>query len=107
MGCRDILLRAEPTNLLAIIGENALRRRIGGPRTMAEQLDHLLKMGQLPNVTIRVTPEDTDWHPALEGPFLLLANDTTALVHLENRRSGLFLNDEADLAAYVEAVEKR
>lgn len=106
MGRRDILLRAEPTNLLAIVGESVLRRPIGGLRVLAEQLDHLLKMADLPNVTVRVTPDDAGWHPALYGPFLLLANSTTSLVHMENQRSGLFLNDEADLAAYTQAVEE-
>jgi len=105
MGRRDILTRAEPANLLAIIGENVLRRPIGGTRTLAEQLDHLLKMAELPNITVRVTPDDANWHPALYGPFLLLENSTTSLVHLENQRSGLFLNDDGDLAAYMEAVE--
>ncbi len=106
MGRRDILLRAEPTNLLAVIGESVLRRPIGGSRVLAEQLDHLIKMAGLPNVTVRVTPDDADWHPALYGPFLLLTNSTTSLVHMENQRSGLFLNDEADLAAYTSAVEE-
>ena len=106
MGRRDVLLRADPTNLLAIIGESVLRRPVGEPRVMTEQLDHLLKMAQLPNITVRVVPDNTGWHPALEGPFLLLANSATTLVHLENRRSGLFLNDPEDLAAYMAAVEK-
>ncbi|MFD9734899.1 helix-turn-helix domain-containing protein [Umezawaea sp. NPDC059074] len=106
MGRRDILVRTQPTVLLALVGEGVLRRPIGGPRVLAEQLDHLAKMAQLPNITVRVIPEDAGWHPALEGPFLLLGNSTTSLVHLENRRSALFLNDDDDIAAYVEAVDR-
>ena len=36
----------------------------------------------------------------------MLAISTTSLVHMENQRSGLFLNNEADLAAYTKAVEE-
>jgi len=44
--------------------------------------------------------------PMRAEPTHLLAISTTSLVHMENQRSGLFLNDEADLAAYTKAVEE-
>jgi len=106
VGRRDILTRSEPTELLALVGEHALRAMIGSPLVMAEQMEHLLKMAALPNVDLRVVPVDSPWHPGLEGPFVVLSSASTSLVHLENRRSGLFLQDDDDLAAYQEAVEK-
>lgn len=106
VGRRDILTRSEPTELLALVGEHALRAMIGSPRVMAEQMEHLLKMATLPNVDLRIVPVDSPWHPGSEGPFVVLSSESTSLVHLENRRSGLFLQDDDDLSAYQEAVEK-
>jgi len=107
VGRRDILMRSEnPAHLTAFIGASVLRGRIGGAHVMAGQLDHLLKMGRLPNVDIHIIPDECGWHPGLEGPFVLLSNKTMSLVNLENRRSGLFLQEEGDLTAYQGAVEK-
>lgn len=39
---------------------------------MAAQLDHLLAMGELPNVVIQVVPFGFGAHGALTGPMLLL-----------------------------------
>lgn len=108
MGRRDVLTRDKaPVQFTALIGEGALRQMVGGPEVMAAQLQFLLKMGALPNVDIRAVPFATSWHPGLDGPFTLLTIDkTTSVVHLENRRSGLFLQEQEDVAAYKEAVDE-
>jgi len=107
IGRRDILVRDNPAHLTALIGEPVLHQMIGGPRVMEGQLTHLLRMAERPNIDIRVIPGDADWHHGLEGPFVILTIDqNTSLVHLENRRSGLFLQEEGDLAAYQDAAEK-
>lgn len=107
MGRRDILTRQNPTHLTALIGESALRQMIGGPEVMVEQLNHLLTMGTLPNIDVRVVTTNTDWHPGLYGPFVLLTiNEATSVAHMENARSAVFVPDEADVAAYKEAVQE-
>lgn len=40
--------------LSVILDESALRRSVGGPNVMQEQLQHLLNVGELPNVGIQV-----------------------------------------------------
>ncbi len=106
LGRKDILVRGNPARFAAFIGEPALRTGIGGPAVMAEQFDHLLKVAEWPNVVLRAIPESVGWHPALEGGFLLLDTEALSVVHVENRRSGLFYQDAADVAAYREAVEQ-
>lgn len=108
VGRREILTRRKaPVQFTAFIGEAALRSNIGGPEVMADQLDHLITMGALPNVNIHVFEIGADWHPGLDGPVVLLTNDKTQTVaYLETRRSGLFLPGEEDVAAYQSAVEK-
>jgi hypothetical protein len=64
-------------------------------------------MGALPNIVVRVVTTDTDWHPGLYGPFVLLTIDeATSVAHMENARSAVFVPDEADVAAYKEAVQE-
>jgi transcriptional regulator with XRE-family HTH domain len=105
IGRRDVLDREAPVQFTALIGEPVLRQRVGSPAVMAEQLRHLLRVAEAPNVDLRVIPGDSDWHPGLEGPFSLMDfEEESPIVHLENRRSALFLHEEDDVAAYREAV---
>lgn len=105
IGRSDVLKRESPVQLTALIGDPVLRQRVGGPAVMAEQLRHLARLAELPNVDLRVIPGDSDWHPGLEGPFSVMDfEEESPIVHLENRRSALFLHEDDDVAAYREAV---
>jgi transcriptional regulator with XRE-family HTH domain len=107
LGRQEILTRPHhPVRLTAFIGASALRNPIGGAEVMRDQLDHLLKVADWPNVTLRAIPDDVGWHPALEGAFVLIDAPAMSAVHIENRQSGLFLKEEPDVAVYKEAVEK-
>lgn len=58
---RRVLLRDDPPTASYVIDHMALYRRVGSPEIMAEQMDHLLEIARLPNVTMQV-------HPAIECP---------------------------------------
>jgi hypothetical protein len=81
-----LLSRAEPLIYHGLIAVSALRNVIGNREIMAEQLDHLLAIADLPHVTIQVLPEEFGAHGAMSGPIQLLR----------------FADDED--AAYVESV---
>lgn len=70
MARRTLLSKPGAPDMTAIIDEAALRRPIGGPETMHEQLDELLRPRR--NVTIQVVPFTAGAHPGLEGSFVLL-----------------------------------
>lgn len=54
---RQAVLRADPPlELSAVLDEAVLRRQIGGPGVMAEQLRHLVQVGRLPQVRLQVLP---------------------------------------------------
>jgi hypothetical protein len=59
-----------------LLGEAALRQRIGSRAIMAEQLAKLIELAARPNIEIRLLPFDSDWHPGLEGPVLLIDSET-------------------------------
>ena len=57
---RQDLLYRRSTHLEVVTAETVLRHRLGGPAIMAEQLLHLADVADLPTVSFRVIPMDTD-----------------------------------------------
>ncbi|MEW2158305.1 helix-turn-helix transcriptional regulator [Streptomyces sp. NPDC007189] len=105
---QGILYREEPPPYAAIIHESALRMRFGGADVRRGQLKHLLDMSELPRVTVRVIPFDTEYYPStgqsfdyVEGPVPQL--DT---VQLDTHHGGCeFLDAEAQLSKYRAVLE--
>lgn len=87
----------------AVIGEAALRWRIGSREILIEQLQHLVDVST--EVDLRVIPFTSGWTPALEGPWTVIEfDDAPTVIHLENRRSGLYLHEAEDIAVYREST---
>jgi transcriptional regulator with XRE-family HTH domain len=55
-----------------VLDEATVRRNVGGPCVMAEQLRHLVALSGRENVTLRLIPFDAGAHPGMEGPIILL-----------------------------------
>ncbi|BCL16182.1 Helix-turn-helix domain-containing protein [Micromonospora inyonensis] len=62
----------EPPIFDAIIDEGALLRPVGDQAVMAAQLDHLLKMIELPNITVQVIPLTAGYHRGTRGSLHIL-----------------------------------
>lgn len=107
VGRRDALTRARPVEFTAVVGMPAVHGRIGGPAVMADQLSHVRGVTARDNVTIQVLDLGGGWTPAHAGAFILYEfdGDLPPTVYLEHYRSGAFLVDEADVAAYQAAAE--
>ncbi|MFJ9557829.1 helix-turn-helix domain-containing protein [Nocardiopsis sp. NPDC101807] len=98
MARREILTRFNPTKLRVVLDEAALRRFIGGPEVMVEQMRHLLHMAKLPNIDLQVLLFSTGAHNALIAPFSILEFPEPLdlpIVFIETATGGLFL-EEAD-----------
>lgn len=61
-----------PLSLWAIVDESALRRPVGGPDTMREQLAHLEAMSRWPTVTLQVIGNEIGAHVGMVGSFSIL-----------------------------------
>ena len=70
---QEILLGENPPQLWAVLSEAALRRTVGGPAIMRDQLLHLIDIGELRNVTIQVIRADAGAHPGMGTPFVILS----------------------------------
>jgi transcriptional regulator with XRE-family HTH domain len=95
---------SNPLDLWAVIGEAALRRPVGGPGILRGQLEHVLKLAELPNVTIQVMPLEAEAHPAQAGPFVILRYSNSVdpdLVYVETYVGGLYLERQNELSYYA------
>jgi transcriptional regulator with XRE-family HTH domain len=70
MARRTLLSRPGAPELIAVVDEAVLRRPVGGPAVMREQLEELLRPRA--NVTARVVPFAVGAFAGLEGGFTLL-----------------------------------
>jgi transcriptional regulator with XRE-family HTH domain len=107
MARQAILTRKRPPQLNLIITEAALRLPIGGPRVMAHQVRTLVDLADRNNVSVRVIPNHVVAHAGLAGSFVLLefAGDPT-VAFTEARTTGLFRDDQEEVALYKLTVER-
>jgi hypothetical protein len=71
---------------------------------MREQIQHLIKMAELPNVTLQVVPILSGAHVAVGGPFTVLRfsePDLPDIVYLEQLTSALYLDKSHDVQHYL------
>ncbi|WP_067531979.1 helix-turn-helix domain-containing protein [Nocardia crassostreae] len=110
---RQALLTREesPLQLDVVISEAVLWHRIGGAEVTRGQLDRLRKLGELPNVRLRLVPADCGYHHGMDaGRFVLLefpaAPDRTAeppVVYVESLTGASYLDKDHDVERYREA----
>jgi len=89
--------------LHAIIDEAALRRPVGGPGVMVEQIESLISDAARPNVRLQVVPFDRGPYPGLDGQFQHLTFPPGALgdvVFVEGLLGDFLLDKEADVQRY-------
>lgn len=93
MARQAILTREEPAAPMAwfLIDEGALRRCTGTPEIMAAQLNHLITVAGLPNVTIQVVPNVA--HAALTGGFAIAEAAKGAAAYIETALTGQVFED--------------
>ncbi|MGW5606909.1 helix-turn-helix domain-containing protein [Streptomyces sp. NPDC003753] len=78
--------------------EAVVRRPVGGTMVWRQQLEHLLEVGRLRNVTLQVMPTSTDAHPGLDGKIELLKfPDGTAVGRSDGAFNGRPITDPKQL----------
>jgi transcriptional regulator with XRE-family HTH domain len=106
---QELLTRPGGPRLWAVIDEAALRRSLGGPRQQREQLEHLVELSGLPNVSLQVAPLHHGGHAAAGGPFTILRfaePDLPDIVYLEQLTSALYLDRRSDVEHYASVMDR-
>jgi transcriptional regulator with XRE-family HTH domain len=105
LGRQAVLTRPAPPHYLTIIDEAALRRPLGGPKVMAEQIRQVISLTGRPNIDVHVIPFERGAHTGLDGTyttFYFTKADT--LVYLEHKGVSLFLDEPDDVLPFHEAT---
>jgi transcriptional regulator with XRE-family HTH domain len=106
LGRQALLSRPQPPEVVTIVDEAALHRPIGGREVMVGQLHHLARVAKYPNITVLVVPYSVGAHPGVNGSFVVLEfAKARTIVHLEHKRSSLFLDDPEDTAPFAASVD--
>jgi transcriptional regulator with XRE-family HTH domain len=108
MARHDVLVKENAPKLWAIIDEAVVRRLVGGRDVMRSQVEHLIEVRSLPNVTIQVIPFDVGAHPGMDGSFVMLdfpEDDDPSIVYIESAAGGLFLEEIAEIRRYKLMLE--
>jgi transcriptional regulator with XRE-family HTH domain len=113
---RQALVRrvTSPPQLRVTLNEGILRRPVGGPAVMAQQLGQLAETGERPNVSLRVVPFSAGMHHGLiTGPFVILRfplngdgrDSEPPTVYADGLTGALYLDKPPEIERYDLAFE--
>jgi transcriptional regulator with XRE-family HTH domain len=96
---RQTILGGAAAPMLTFVQEEVtLHRPIGGRAVLRRQLQRLLEVGQLRNVSIQVMPTVRDDHAGMGGPLQLLKlKDGTAVGHTEVQLTNRLISDPKEV----------
>ncbi|MFJ4609566.1 helix-turn-helix domain-containing protein [Streptomyces griseus] len=118
---QEILTRRNPAppQLWLLMDETALRRPAGGAAVMREQIEHLLGVADLPNVTLQVCTFEAGLHPGAFGPFTIFRFEIPELPDIvctdslsragyseENEETALFREALGQMSVYALSKQK-
>ena len=105
---QDCLTRPSPPWIWSVMDESVLRRPVGGPAVLRDQLHRLIEVARMPTVTIQVVPFARAGHAGESGSFTLLRfeeRDLPDVVYIEQLTSAIYLEQRPDVEHYLEVMD--
>jgi transcriptional regulator with XRE-family HTH domain len=108
---QEVLTREpRPPSVWSILDESVLHSTAGDPKVMAEQLEHLVKVSELPTVTVLVLRMSTRPHAGMDGMFKILSFPhlvgAPAVAYTDGRVRGSYYEDPAAVLKYRNALTR-
>ena len=106
---QELLTQPQAPHLWAVVDEATLRRPLGGSQVLRAQLQRLIEVTELPNVTLQIIPFRLGGHSAAGGPFSILRfsePDLPDIVYLEQLTSALYLDKRSDTEHYMAVMDR-
>jgi transcriptional regulator with XRE-family HTH domain len=104
-----LLTRPDPPMLWVVMDETVLRRPIGGPEVMRDQITRLIEATAMPNIRLQIMPFDAGPHPAMYGPFHIFRfpiPELPDIAYTETLVSGSYFDQRDDVSAFLEALDR-
>ena len=112
MARQDVLTRQpDPPMVWSVLDESVLYRPAGEPQVLLEQLEHLLKLTDLPTLTIQLLPLEAGVHAGIEGTFTILTFPPElvgdpGVAYTEARTRGTYHEDPAEIMIYRNTLRR-
>ncbi len=97
-----------PPRLHFFINEAVIRRPVGDPQVMREQIERLIEASKLDHITLQIVPFAAGPHPAMSGAFVMMQfpdEDAPAFVYVEHERGAIYQEDPGDVDRYTVIVD--
>lgn len=107
---QELLSREAPPRLWVVMDETVLRWPVGGAEVMRAQIDHLIEVNRLPQVTVQIMPFTHGPHPAMRAGayhlFRFRARELPDIVYLNGLVGAVYLDRSDDVVVYREALDR-
>lgn len=109
MARQRLLTEETPLTAWFVLDEACLRRPAGDQQVMRAQLEKLLELTELPNVTIQTLPFVRGFHAAPDGPFTVLRFPDPVdadVVYVEGPAGNIYLEAVAEVRAMTAKFDR-
>ncbi|MDJ0463119.1 helix-turn-helix transcriptional regulator [Streptomyces sp. H27-C3] len=106
---QSIFDREAPPQYVCILDEAILRREIGGPKVMAEQLQHLQEANDHSSISVQVIPNAHGSHAGFSGAFTVYSYPDPMeldVVGLDYLDGSLYLEEDGPVERYRRAFDQ-
>ncbi|MER6530453.1 helix-turn-helix transcriptional regulator [Streptomyces sp. NPDC001508] len=107
---QELLVRKAPPRVWIVMDETVLRWPVGGPDVMRAQIDHLIEVNRLPQVTLQIMPFANGPHPAMRAGayhlFRFRAPELPDIVYLNGLVGAVYLDKRDDVVVYRESLDR-
>ncbi|GAA3391852.1 helix-turn-helix transcriptional regulator [Streptomyces roseoviridis] len=101
------IMRANPPTLMIVMDESCIRRPIGSPKVMGDQLDRLVELAQLPFTVVQVAPFHIGERRTFGLPVnLLTLPDWTVIAYAESQAQGHLQRETASVLPMLTAYHQ-
>jgi len=101
MSRQAILDRDRPPRVSVILNWVTLEQPVGSKEVMREQMGHLLKLSERPNVSIRIMERASGPHMGLDGSFRLLTVGDREVAFSDSPERGRLVLEPSDVQQYA------